>query len=612
MVGFSDIQDTISLFKNFYHSNPQLINSLLQAWLLARPIKTSFYEIKDLFVGIKDLKKKVFDALNTTLYSGGIYSIYSEKTKYGMGKSQFAYFLRMEYEKKSKSKCTYYHSLSPSEQGFEKLYRELRRYLAICSESQEFYFFIDEVDLIIEPNLQEKELAKRIEKFGNILIECADEAFSSEKPFYVFLVLSKRIQDDFEKFVSHRIKRRITPFIAVDISFTKDDIETFATRFFSLLWVSNYKNIKSKFKNQYEYRFKELIASMITELTNNLSDLGLDLKSSVIGDYVEKFRNIYDIIFDGVVDSKVEEINLGNETIVGNKIENVLKEYLLSRNKPFIYKHDEHQINIIYIQNKKKIGKHETDGYYNFLIGDTQIGMMPVEITIQQNLKGHKRKQLKTFLENYYTLLIWMFTDFSMITQELEKFENKIGNTVQNDMYPILIPKEFIKYTLILDDRAFSLLEELKNDLMKNIQTYVTKYAKVLFNRWMMEKPRVPLEDEGEGEKGVKVIIENAHERIQRLFENFFEFFNEKERRSHGSLKKRLIQEIGYLNKALKLEDEYLDVESIYRELIEKLDRENLCYYKGISDSSFLMKEDHFSVEKAVGDCISIISSRIR
>ena len=64
---------------------------------------------------------------------------------------------------------------------------------------------------------------------------------------------------------------------------------------FAMLWNSNYKNIQNKL-NRLHFRFKELIGEMITNIVNNLDFLGLDTRSSVIGDLVERFRNIFDII----------------------------------------------------------------------------------------------------------------------------------------------------------------------------------------------------------------------------------------------------------------------------------------------------------------------------
>lgn len=587
---------------------PTVFNNLKRAWALARPIKTSFSEITELFVGVKDLRKKVNEAKNTILFSGGIYSIYSEKTKYGMGKSQFAYFLQKEYEKDSELGLTNYHSLSPSQDGFKRLEKELKECLIKCNKTDSFYFFIDEIDLISDPNLSEEDVAKRIEKFGNILIEVAEEAFNIEKQFHIFLILSKRIQDDFEKFVSHRIKRRITPFIAVDILFTEEDIEKLATRFFSMLWVSNHKNVKNKFK-KYDYRFKEIIANMITDFINNLNYLGLHLKSSVIGDFVEKFRNIYDIILDGVSEAQIETINLSNESDVGIKVEGMFKEYLLSRNKPLLYEENGHQIKVMYIRDIKKIGKHETDGYYSFLIGDTQIGMMPVEITAQKDLKGRKKKQLKAFTEEYNTLLIWMFPDQKKVKEELKYIRERVLEHAPNDLYELIIPRDLIKYTLILESRKFSLLEELKSDIISDIHTYLTKYAKDRFNRWMMEKP---ISVEIKGEEEVKIAVIDTQEKVERLFENFFEFFVDKTRRTHGSLKSRLKKQIESLNKGLGLENDFLNIENIYREIIEKLENEELSRYKRPpTDKSYLSKQESFTVKEAINVCTPIITSRI-
>ena len=527
-----------------------------------------------------------------------------------MGKSQFACFLQQEYEKKSSQKITTYHSLSVSLDGFQKLKTELNEGLLKCNQAGCYYFFIDEVDLISDSFVSEEEIAKRIEKFANILIEVSEEAFNKEKLFYIFLVLSKRIQDDFEKLLAHRITRRITPLTSVDVQFTKDDIEQFATHFFSILWVSNYKNVKNKFDRK-DYKFHEIIGHMISDFMDNLDYLNLNINSSVIGDYVEKFRNIYDIILDGVSEYHLDRANFDDKSSLGTRVEGVLKDFLLSRNKPLIYEEDKHQIKIIYVKDNIKIGKYETDGYYNFLIGDTSIGIMPVEITAQKDLKGRKKNQLKAFTKKYNTLLIWMFIDRNKSMKELKNFKESILIDIPNELYELIIPKDFVKYTLILKERKFSLLEELKVDLIDDIQTYLTKYAKNLFNRWMMEKPIKIIQ--GDEKEEIVPMFKEAEEKIERLFDNLFSSFGDKNKKTHGILTRKLREEVKFLNKGLNLDEDFLNTKNIYREIIETLKKHKLGRFNSpISERSFLIKETNFTREEAITICTPIIASRIK
>jgi len=610
IVGYKDIVDTIEFFENYNKRDPEIFNKLNQAWSIARPIKAVLSEVEDLFIGIKDLKKKINEAKNISLYPGGIYSIFSEKTKFGMGKSQFAYFLQKEFEKNSKLIMTHYHYLSPSKEGFRKLEVELKNCLSKSTEVNSFYFFIDEIDLISKPGLSEEEIAKRIENLTNILIEISEEAFNTDQKFYIFLVLSKTIQDDFERLVSNRITRRITPFISVDILFTEEHIEKLATRFFSTLWVSNYKSIQDKF-DEHTYKFQEIISSMISDFRNNLEYLGLNVKSSVIGDYVKKFRNIFSIILDGVSEKQVRSAKLSNERVIGTEVEELFKEYLLSRNKSFKYEENGHQIKIEYIRDNKQIGKHKTDGYYDFLIGDTSIGIMPVEITTQKDLRGGKKEQIKTFTEKHDTLLIWMFPDRNQVKKELNRINEKILVNSLYKLYELIIPRDFVKYALILEERRFSFLEELKEDIIGDIQIYLTKYAKYLFNRWVLE---TPITDEYKADvKEVDRGVNDIQERVGRLFDNLFSSFGDKNRKSHGLLIKKLREEVEYLNKGLNLENDFLNIENIYREILEKLEKEHLGRYKKpYSNKTFFIKENRFTDKEAIKICTPIITSRIK
>ncbi len=527
-----------------------------------------------------------------------------------MGKSQLSHFLREEFKKESENSISEFHTFSPLDNGFDELRNDLRNCFYKCNKNNPFHFFIDEIDLISDPTLDEKEKVKCIERFGNIIIKTSDEAYIKDIPFHIFLVLSNRILEDFEKFAPHRIKRRITPFIRADISFNKKDIETFAINFFSMLWVFNYKDIRNRLKNN-GFKFKEYISLLISDFVNNLDYLELDINSSVVGDLVDKFRNVFEILFDGVNDTQLEKANLRNESNLGKKIELIIKEYLLSKNRPFLLPENEPKITVIYKSENLPINGSITDGYYDFRIGDTQVGIMPVEITVQKDLKNRKRKQLKSFTEEHISLLIWCFIDRDILKSELEKIDTK----VKNDLHKILIPKDLIQYTLILQDRVFSFIEEIRRDIMSEIKTYLNRYAKILYNRWMMEKPFTKKHVKIQDGKEHKLDLTDLKDRAVRLLENVFEHLNgAAKRRQHKGMKSKLKQELKSLNKPLQdagIKLPLFDSEIVYKEIIGELKEAKICKYGKMEDKSFLNKDIKFSVDNAVNQCKSIIISRI-
>ncbi|HEC40132.1 hypothetical protein LCGC14_0595940 [marine sediment metagenome] len=563
-----------------------------------------------MLVKSSEIDKIINKAKYKALFPGGIYSIFSEKSQYGMGKSQFAHFLLEEYEKKSTEKLSAYHTLSPSSTGLKELEDELRSCFTKCNNITGFYYFIDEIDLISDPEYKEEEKVKLIEKFGNIIIKTSDEAYNKDIPFYIFLVLSNRILEDFNKFAPHRIKRRITPFLRVDIVFDEKDIEMFATNFFALLWVSNHKDIQKKLE-KYDFRFKELMGNMISIFVNHLDYLGLNVKSVVIGDLVEKFRNMFEIIFDDINDEILEKINLGKTQEVGKNIERILKNYLLSKNRPLVINENENEIIITYKIKEKFINGHKSDGYYDFRIGDNQIGIMPVEITTQKDLKNRKGRQIKKFAENHVTLLIWAYLDRNIMERELSKIDEKVANELQR----ILIPRDLIQYTLILEERAFSLLEEFRRNIIENIETYLRKYAKILFNRWMMEKPFIPISTGvKQGDKIHEVSLSDLKDRVVRLLENVFQYLEGVKRRQHKGMKAAMKKELNSLNKPLQdvgIALPLFNLDTVYREIAQELLDENLCQYAKLEDTSYLSKKDGFSVKLAVEKCKKVIISRI-
>jgi len=602
--------------EQFQSEKPEVFRKILQAWSLARPIKAPYSEVNRILIKSSEigqiLEEKV-EEMKDTLYPGGIYSIYCEKTQYGMGKSQFAHFLRSMYEIATPLGLSEYHIFDPSEEGFNNFKDQLRLCFSKCNTNREYFFFVDEIDLISAPEISEEVKVTLIERFGNILIRTSEEAYNRELPFYIFLVLSNRILEDFERYAPHRIKRRINPFLRADILFDENDIEAFAVNFFAVLWASNYKNIKTKLR-EYDFRFKEIMGNLLTHFLENLDFLGLDIQSLVVGDLVGRFRNMFEIVFDGVNDDHIRSINLGNESDVGNKLEGILKTYLLRKNRHFIIHENGNSIIISYKNEEKIIKGHKTDGYYDFRIGDNEIGYMPVEITTQRNIhSGRKKKQLRAFTENHMTLLIWIFIDKSIINNELEKFDEEVRNELQR----ILLPRDLIQYTLMVKDRAFSLLEEFRKDMMGNIETLLKKYAKILFNRWMIGQPIVkpPAKEISDDVGATNVNLDDIDDRVSRLLENAFQYLDSATKRRHKGMKTKIEAELRGLRTPLqniRVEWPFIDLDTVYREIAQELTNAGLCRYNKLEDNSFLVKiQESFTINKAVDQCKRVIISRI-
>ncbi len=615
IVGYNDIRDAINAMEQFQSEKPDIFIKIRQAWSLARPIIASYDDVNHFLIKgyeIGQILSEKVEEMRVTLYPGGIYSIFSEKTQYGMGKSQIAHFLKLMYERAIPSALSEYHIFDPSEEGFNAFNDQLRLCFSKCNNNREFYFFVDEIDLISAPEISEERKVILIERFGNILIRTSEEAYNRELPFYIFLVLSNRILEDFERYAPHRIKRRINPFLRADILFDENDIEEFAVNFFAVLWASNYKNIKTKLRN-YHYRFKELMGNLLTHFIENLDFLKLDIQSSVVGDLVERLRNMFEIIFDGVDDDQLGSINLGNESEVGSTLEGILKTYLLRKNRPFIIQENGNNIIVSYKNEEKVIKGHRTDGYYDFKIGDNEIGFMPVEITAQRSVNsGRKKRQLKAFTEKHMTLLIWIYINKRITDYELRRFDEEVSNELQR----ILLPRDLIQYILMVKDRAFSLLEDFRKDIMGDIETFLKKYAKILYNKWMIGQPIVIPPTVGTPTGGVtQVNLEDIDDRVSRLLENTFQYLDGATKRSHKGMKAKIEEELKGLQTPLQnigVDWPFFDLNTIYRELTQELNNAGLCRYTTLEDRSYLVKiQELFTVNMAVDKCKRVISSRI-
>lgn len=589
-----------------------------RAWLSGRPIMVSVEEVRNIIVKGKTVERKVKAGADEVLSPGGIYSIYSEREKYGTGKSQFAQFLMREYETEYGRKATKYHVFSAGE--YNELSEKLKKALTSCDRKSPVFFFIDEVDLMISPNMEAKEKTKRLERFGNILIGVADKAYFDNLPFHIFLILSKKIQEAIDAYVSDRWGRRITSLMRVDISLEKKNFENFFTNLFAVLWLSNHKGIKEKVNSSYE--FKGLMGELISNFVEKSHYMGLEEATTVVGELVKTYREILDQIFSGLREKQVNEAYkiLANERKRGNLIEKFVKDYL-KENRAYRCEKEGHTIKVQYQEDSLVIGKHKTDGYYEFRIGDNKIGNMLVEITSGKTLAGHNKAQLEDFADQCRTLLIWTFTDKQTTEDEIEAINEKTVNDVES----ILIPRDLAQYSLLLKKGNFRLLEEVRKGMLGDIRTFLYRHAQGLFNQWMMEQPITPtttpalkepsIPSKTRGKKA-SYSFKRIEKREERFFENIFEFLDEKTRRSHKKMKEQTKQQLSSLNSPFQEFDITIPlskVNRIYKEIVEKLDEEQLCHYNKIKPNSYLMKGNgKFSVKRAIKTCKGILSSRIK
>jgi len=329
----------------------------------------------------------------------------------------------------------------------------------------------------------------------------------------------------------------------------------------------------------------------------------------VIGELIQTFRNIFQIVFDGVKGNEIRKIkkDLNERTTVGKTIEEIIKSYLISKERTIEIKHNKHIIKVFYNEHPSKIGGHETDGYYSFQIGDNQIGIMPVEITCEKELKGRKKKQLKAFSKDHTTLVIWIYHNREKIEEELKNFESEITE----DLNKILIPRALAQYLLLLDGRKFSLLKEIRKNLITDIRTFLNKQAVILFNKWMM---KLPIKGKPTIEGEIKISIDDIQSRGEKFLENIFKFLDERSRRSHKTMIEIIKKNLEFLNAPFEeydIEISLSDIGIIYREILMQLRDRKFCKFTEIEDNKFLLKDNNFNVVNAIELCENIIVNRI-
>lgn len=590
---------------------------MTHAWSNARHIKASFNKVRQFLVRSDDIEVILSDAFNKELSYGGIYSIYCDKTRYGMGKSQFAYFLLQKYLHQDTNAEYNYHTFSPSDAGFQQLKEEITELYLKSNNDIPAYFFIDELDLILEPNLTDSEKSKRIESLGNTIIGVTEKAYNKNSKFYVFLIMSKRIQEEIDIYSNDRLARRINPLIRVDVDLKQGDFDNFALKLFAVFWVSKYKELNKKISKRNEYRFKIYAGDLITHFSSNLKQLNLDINSSSIGDILGKMRKIFNSIFSGVDESNFNI--LGDRARVGNRIEEKIRKYLINKSKPLEFKEKKNSVRVTFNDEKIKIDDHKCDGYYEFWVGDNIIGKMLVEITTEQSFSNRKQRQIKSFTKQHGTLLIWAFPNEDTKEKEISKIKEKLEKAkIANELYYIFIPKTLAKYVLLLSDYEFIYLDEITtgHGIINNIKSYLQKEAIYQLKKWMIKQPIGGETDENDddGEEDLDTFdMEKFQPRIEDFFGIFFDHLGKK--RQHRTMKIKLQNDIKDLYDPLKRFNVILpkdnEIDNIYREMAEILKRNKLCSYNALTDRKFLSTTKFFNKNQAINSCVKILKSRI-
>ena len=190
----------------------------------------------------------------------------------------------------------------------------------------------------------------------------------------------------------------------------------------------------------------------------------------------------------------------------------------------------------------------------------------------------------------------------------LEKLVNLLRLEVQGNGLTKIEGLENLKNLreLFLSSNSISKIENLGS-----LTKLERLFLKNSFNRWLIEKP-ITVEHKADV-KEVESEVIDIQERVERLFDNLFSFFGDKGKKTHGTLIKKLKEEVEYLNKGLNLENDFLNIENIYREIMEKLEKAHLGRYKKpYRNTTFFIKENRFTDKEAIKICAPVIISRIK
>lgn len=468
---------------------PEAIDHVVERWSQGRHLNMALDEVKPLLLRRDEVARKVDEAVSklkkllTSPYGGvEIYSIRSPQRTYGTGKSQLAAFIARELTRRG-FPARY---LTVDVETVES--SEFRKTLWEVGEREKVQaIFVDEVDVLVSPELGDERQARVLETFANVVIGYSEHMSAREDyKQAIILVLSYKAEEEINRIAWQRLGRRVVnTLVSADISLTRAD----AYEIFEI--TAALAAVRERLGEEAIHPLMRFVKDFAKHLWSDS-----ELATLPLGAAISSATNLSKIFASSLKRLKPEDA-LGiikivdNETERGRRAEDAVKR-VLSRVAPrFEFSYElagtVHAVSCLLDNRRIAISGHPADTSYLVRIGTLDVGRCLVEVTAEKKLSARKRRQLSEFSAHYPTLLVHLYDeeeDKEVIESEVESISGGYSIGV------VPIPLHLVKYPAALG----SLGEELCYEIAKEkrfheaVRAILHKYSLAIVNQWFAKE----------------------------------------------------------------------------------------------------------------------------
>lgn len=529
---------------------------VLERWKQGRHLELPPDRLAVLLVKFDVMKRKVEKYVERIFSSlkGDIFSLVTPSPKYGVGKSQVAYLLKVLLEERGAK--VQYREVDPASLEDGSFRMELQEMASVSQGFREpLVVIVDEVDLIVSPSNSPSKTRRLIEELGNAIIGFSEKSGGERA---IVLVLSSPVESKIDEVAPDRLGRRLMNRLSFELPLEWSDIYDLLANIASLSYLR--WNLDGEYKLYLLYKFVNDYIDFLRYGRKVVPTIGeiVALSASLIDEFSNKVSGITEQLA-GKLDNNAE---MGR--VLEQFMRKIFRNLIISYRFEHQYGNDKYPIESIYSEASHKHGQRIPDLMFNVTLGGREVGKIAVEITSERGLSKRKKDQLKDFSEKYPTLLIYLTdedrTHIEKILNEREEIEKK---------YPIevvTLPFKLLKYIALVDDlELFGILSK-NTGWLDLIKAYVQRFSLILFNDWFSETELKQTRKIGTdvGDKRMKALEHSIEAALQAIgFET-----SGKKRRRIDNIKKYFSERLVIFN----LEENYIHnlVEDILKEWEER------------------------------------------
>ncbi len=483
------VEELKSLLEKAFKIDKSIRNTILQAWRQGTEVKLPVSSWEDFIINKETTLTLLSQALQTLEESlwDGYFTIRSPRAVYGTGKSQLAWFIFFEAEKREIPARFY--SLTSDPRSIDEIQEFAIDFIRSLkkpkkSKRKTCLIIIDEVDLLMRAGMKEEQLRIVLEKLANATLSIRNYAKNHKVNLALILVLSKQIDDKINELSSDRLGRRLTTTLAeVDYRRTEELFEEILCKVATLMTAH-------KFRDKYKRNINVLLDSLrsFIEDTSRLLYTPTELSKKSVGELIATSVNILETFLAGldIKKWKRERGRLHDYTYLAGAIEEILKEYIANKVPRLEYIIQDVTMTAEFDPKPVTVKNFKSDGAYKIYVGkDKLLGHALIEITLSEKISStYKLDQLKAFLSYSPVILIYCYPS---TREEAEDEIATIYEDATNEIFPVLLHRELIKYVYYLERKKIQYPLQYISKIYPHIDDELQQYLKKILARFCHE-----------------------------------------------------------------------------------------------------------------------------